>query len=436
MSRRALLKNASVTLSTLALGVSCSSGDDDAVPEAGAGGEGYCGAPSGGASPTGGTGAGAGGRAGTAAGTSGASGASAGTAAGTTGGQAGSAGMTPSDAGPGGDDASMPDAGSGRITVAIVHRTNVDEAVARAAELAGGLEKIQAGQTVFIKINGVSDRAIGTPGIRTSNELIAAVVKLVKTRNPGRIVVGDRSARQFPNTAQVFQNAGIEQAALDAGADEVYAAPSPVDDPDAWLLMQPSDYETSWSAAGGILCMRRIIEADHLINVPTCKNHRYALFSLSMKNFMGAIGDSSRDPIHFTDSVAGSFGPIGRDLAILNQPFAPLLNILDASTALINGGPQGDGVDAVRASPGLVLASRDRIALDAAGVSLLKLELGRTDVPQPDASHETLLSTNPWSFPQIVEAGMRGIGATSAADVELAFDDVADEAALEAIFRA
>ena len=146
--------------------------------------------------------------------------------------------------------------------------------------------------------------------------------------------------------------------------------------------------------------------------------------------------DSSRDPIHFADSVAGSFGPIGRDLAILNQPFSPLLNILDASTALINGGPQGDGSDAVRASPGLVLASRDRIALDAAGVSLIKLELGRNDVPQADAAHETLLSTRPWSFPQIVEAGMRGIGATRAADVDLAFDDVADADALEAIFRA
>jgi uncharacterized protein (DUF362 family) len=259
---------------------------------------------------------------------------------------------------------------------------------------------------------------------------------LVKTRNPGRIVVGDRSARQFPNSMQVFQNAGIEQAALAAGADEVYAAPSPEADPDAWMLLQPTDYETSWSSAGGILCMRRILEADHLINVPTCKNHRYALFSLSMKNFMGAIGDSSRDPIHFGDSIGGNFGPIGRDMAILNQPFSPLLNILDANTALINGGPQGDSADAVRVSPGLVLASRDRIALDAAAVSLIKLELSRTDVAQPDASHETLLATNAWSFPQIIEAGMRGIGATSAADVDLAFDDVPDAAALEALFRA
>jgi uncharacterized protein (DUF362 family) len=428
---------AGATFSTFALGVGCS-GDDGAPPDPGAAGEGICGSAAG-TSSMAGTGGGAGaGVSGSSGGSAGVSGAGAGANAGAGGEpQAGSAGTMSSDGGPnagmtGGEDAG----GSGRSRVAIVRRANLDEAVALAAELAGGLELIQPGQTVFIKINAVSDRAIGTPGIRTSNEMIAAVVRLIKTRNPGRIIVGDRSARQFPNSMEVFQNAGIEQAALDAGADEIYAAPSPTAEPDAWTLMQPPDFETSWSGPGGILCMRRILEADHLINVPTCKNHRYALFSLSMKNFMGAIGDSSRDPIHFGDSIGGNFGPIGRDMAILNQPFSPLLNILDASTALINGGPQGDSADAVRVSPGLVFASRDRIALDAAAVSLIKLELGRTDVPQPDASHETLLATNAWSLPQIVEAGMRGIGATSAADVDLAFDDVPDADALEALFRA
>jgi uncharacterized protein (DUF362 family) len=429
LSRRALLKQAGATFSTLAFGVGCGGDDGGGESEAGAGGEGICGSAAG-TTPSGGTGAGTTG--GSAAGTTGGS---AGTG---TGGmaQAGTGGMAPSDSGVTSDSAVTEDAGSGRTTVAIVHRDNLDDAVARAVELAGGLEAIQPGQSVFIKLNAVSDRAIGTPGIRTSNEMLAAVIKLVKTRDPGRIIVGDRSARQFPDTMEVFRNAGIEEAALAAGADEVYAAPTPEGDPDAWMLLQPESFETSWSAAGGILCMRRILEADHLINVPTCKNHRYALFSMSMKNFIGAIGDSSRDPLHFGDSIAGSFGPIGRDIAILNVPFRPLLNILDASVALINGGPQGDSADAVRATPGLVLASRDRVALDAAGISLIKLELSRTDVPQPDASHTTLMSTNAWSFPQIVEGGMRGLGATSAADVDLAFDDVADQAALETLFRA
>jgi uncharacterized protein (DUF362 family) len=103
---------------------------------------------------------------------------------------------------------------------------------------------------------------------------------------------------------------------------------------------------------------------------------------------------------------------------------------------VINGGPQGDGADTVRVLPGLILASRDRVALDALAVSLIKLELGRNDVPQPDASHTSLVETASWQLPQIIEAAARGLGATSEADVQLAFEDVADAAELEAIFRA
>ena len=39
-----------------------------------------------------------------------------------------------------------------------------------------------------------------------------------------------------------------------------------------------------------------------------------------------------------------------RDIAILNQAFAPLISILDARDALLNGGPEGTGDDAVRES--------------------------------------------------------------------------------------
>lgn len=432
VTRRELLKRTGATLGTFALApiaVACSS-DGDRVPSAGASGtgEGICGGDAGPPLNSAGTSGGTSANAGASAGTS----SSAGTTAGGSAGTGGDSGTTANDASVGGDGGASVPSGA---RVAIVHRENLDEAVARAVELAGGLDAIQPGQSVFIKINGVSDRAIGTAGIRTSNEMIAAVVRLVKQRNPGLIVVGDRSARQFPDTAAVFRNAGIEQAALDAGADEVYAAPSPTSDPSAWMLLQPEGYETTWSAAGGLLAMRRILECDHLINVPTCKNHRYALFSLSMKNFIGAIGDSSRDPLHFGDSIAADFEPIGRDIAVLNGMFSPLMNILDASTALINGGPQGDGADAVRAMPGLVLASRDRCALDAAGVSLIKLEIGRTDVPQPDAAQARLAATSPFSFPQIVHAAALGLGVATHEEAQLIFDDVADADAIEGLFR-
>jgi uncharacterized protein (DUF362 family) len=437
LSRRELLKRTGATLSVLALGNACSnSNDGDGDPAEGASPSTSGAGTSGSGTPAPSAGAGAGptpaGSGGSGAGAPPVAGAP---AAGSPG-SGGSAAEPAIDAGApaGGDGGTAPD--DGRVKVAIVrNNADLDAAVARAVQLAGGIDAIQPGQSVFIKVNAVSDRSLDTPGIRTSNEVMAAVVRLVKQRNPGRIVVGDRSARQFDST-QVFQNAGIEAAALAAGADEVYMAPSSSADPDAWMLVQPPGYESTWQSAGGILVMRKIVESDHLINVPACKNHRYALFTLSMKNFIGAIGDSSRDPLHFAETIASAdFQPIGRDIAVLNQPFSPLINVIDATTALINGGPQGDGADAVRTSPGLILASRDRVALDALAVSLIKLELGRTDVPQPDASHDSLVATGPFPLPQIVEAGMRGIGATTEGEVALLFEDVPDASEIEAIFR-
>lgn len=409
--------------------VACSSsGGDPAEGDAGTGGA--AGTSTGGAATAGGaTGAG-----GTAAGGAVAGGASSSGGA-VTGGAPASGGA--SSGGKAGEGGGSVDSGS-RVSVAVVRASSVDDAVRRAIELAGGLDEIRPGQTVFVKPNAVSDRALGTPGIRTSPEVLAAVVRAVKERDPGRLIVGDRSARQFPDTAGIFERTGLGQAALAAGADEIYAGRSPAEAPGEWVTMQPPSYEGTWGSRGGILAMKRILDADHLINVPTCKDHRYALFSLSMKNFVGAIGDSSRDPLHFADTLGGNFGSIGRDIAVFNQIFAPLLNIVDATTALVNGGPQGDGADAVRTSPGLVLASRDRVALDAAGVSLIQHELETATVRTPDPANPVLRRDTAWSLPQIVNAGALGVGVASAALVDLRFDGVesALAAALEARFRA
>jgi uncharacterized protein (DUF362 family) len=457
ISRRKFLEQAGVAVGAVALGDACSS-DDETGPSqpnsetagtTGAAGQTSSGAGTGSTTTGGASGSAKAGTGGSSATTAGKGSAAAGSGASGTGGsptsgKGGSGGSSPANggagnpspaAGSGGTGTPGMGAPSGKISVGIVSRSNVDEAVAKAIELAGGLDDIKPGQTVFIKPNAVSDRAIGMAGIRTSPEVLAAVVKLVKAKNPGKIIVGDRSARQFPDTARVFSESGLGEAAMMAGADEIYAAKSPAEAPDEWMLQQPPMYETTWRAAGGIYAMKKILESDHLILVPTCKNHRYALYSLSMKLFMGAIGDSSRDPVHFSDSIAGEFTNIGKDLAIMNQMFHPTMVVIDALTALVNGGPQGDGSDAVRTTPGLIFASKDRLAIDAAAVSLIQLELDTATVPTPDASNATLKRDPVWKMPQIVQGIALGIGNGDPANIELKFDGVMRSAEIEAKFR-
>jgi uncharacterized protein (DUF362 family) len=351
--------------------------------------------------------------------------------AGGSGGNAGSGGSArgTGDAGGGGEGGGLP---PGRSAVAIVGASDVERAVRRAIELAGGIDEIGAGQTVFIKPNAVHGSVAGMPGVITGFEVLGAVVRLVKERG-ARVIVGDRSARQVGTSESVFRMSGLTTAMLAAGADEVYPAPRPIDDPSAWVLVQPPRYQETWAAAGGILAMRKILEADHLIDVPVCKNHRWAAFSLAMKNFIGAIGDDSRDPLHFR---VGDADRLGRDIAILNQAFRPLVCVLDALTAVVNGGPEGVGPDRVATTPRLVMASRDRVALDAAGISLIKHQLARTAVPAPDVLHSYTTTTPAWSSHQIRHAIERGLGASGPADVQLRFDSVAIAAELEAMYRA
>ncbi|HKU44196.1 MAG TPA: DUF362 domain-containing protein [Polyangiales bacterium] len=451
ISRRKFLEQAGATVGAAALGAACAS-DDESGPEqpnTTAGSE-AAGQPGPAGSTGAGTGAspmpsaGSGGRPGGAAGSTPAGG-TGGSKPGASGSGGAGTGAAPA-AGTGGSTApvagtgAVPAAGSGgtpppsgKIIVGIVKKPNVDEAVARAVELAGGLDEIKPGQTVFIKPNAVNDRALGMPGIRTSNEVLAAVVKLVKMRMPGKIIVGDRSARTFPDTEGILTRSGMREAVMAAGADEVYGAKSPAEAPDEWMLLQPPMWEVSWRAAGGLYAMKKILEADHLINVPTCKNHQNALYSLSMKAFMGGIGDSSRNSVH----ISNDFNAIGKDLAIMNQMFHPLMNIIDATTALINGGPQGDRPDAVRTSPGIVFASKDRVAVDAAAVSLIQLELDTAMVPMPDPANATLKRNPAWKMPQIVNGIDRKIGnATGPDTVQLMFDGVDKAAMIEAKFRA
>jgi uncharacterized protein (DUF362 family) len=347
------------------------------------------------------------------------------TPAGGSGGAAGSGGEPGGGGGDGGPSSS-------KTTVAIVGATDVDRAVRRAVELAGGLDAIRTGQTVFIKPNVVHAGVVGMPGAITSFEVLGALVRLVKERG-ARVIVGDRSARQVGPSEPIFQRSGLTAAMLAAGADEVYPAPRPFEDPSAWVLVKPPRYEETWSAPGGILAMRKILEADHLIDVPVCKNHRWAAFSLSMKNFIGAIGDDSRDPLHFK---VGDADRLSRDIAILNQIFQPIISVIDALMTVMNGGPEAVYADRVATSTRLVMASRDRVALDAAGLSLIKHQLARNSVPAPDEMHAYNTATPAWGSHQIRHAIERGLGVASPAEVDLRFESVPIAAELEALYRA
>jgi len=98
-------------------------------------------------------------------------------------------------------------------------------------------------------------------------------------------------------------------------------------------------------------------------------------------------------------------------IAEINTAYSTDLIVLDGVEAFVDGGPaQGTRVNA-----NVMLASNDRIAIDAVGVSILR-ELGTT----PEVSRGRVFEQD-----QIARAAELGIGVTLPEQIELITDDPA-----------
>jgi uncharacterized protein (DUF362 family) len=92
-------------------------------------------------------------------------------------------------------------------------------------------------------------------------------------------------------------------------------------------------------------------------------------------------------------------------IAEINEPFKPSLIILDGIEAFVDGGP----MTGKRARGNVLLASNDRVAIDAVGVALLKF-LG---------SNEAIMKRKIFEQEQIARAVELGLGATSPEEIEV-----------------
>jgi uncharacterized protein (DUF362 family) len=180
--------------------------------------------------------------------------------------------------------------------------------------------------------------------------------------------------------------------------------------------------ETHWLR--GFYLSKVVLEADVVIQTCCLKTHRFGgHFTMSLKNSVGLV--AKRVPGgHYDYMYELHASPFQRlMIAEINKFYAVDLVVMDAATAFVSGGPdKGTGVE-----PGLMLASKDRVAVDAAGVAILR-EFGASG----------LVKKPVFELEQIRRAAELGIGARSAEAVELVpLDEQGREAAarIRAVFR-
>lgn len=297
---------------------------------------------------------------------------------------------------------SNPSASTSTTSMLNPHRVVLVSTTDRAAGVHRALELLQPpsfqGRSVFIKPNyNTGDPAPAA----TDPAVLESLVQVIQGEGTSRISVGDRSGMAETRSA-------MQQMRVFALAEKYGFTPVVFDElgREDWQYFDGAG--TNWSR--GFAVAKPVLDADAVVNVCCLKTHRFGgHFTLSLKNTVGAVarwvpgdGHDYMRELHRSENQRLM-------IAEINRAYRPALNLIDGVEAFVGGGPeQGERVRA-----GVMLASRDRIAIDAVGIALLRM-LGTTS----EVSQGSI-----WQQAQIRRAADLGLGAVSAEQVEIVTGD-------------
>ena len=228
--------------------------------------------------------------------------------------------------------------------------STVRQALERALTPLGGMKAVvSAGQTVLVNPNLLSPRS-PDECVTTHPALVAAIVRSCLAAGAARVWVGDSPAGKH-SEASLWEKTGVREAVEKAGG-----------------RMQSFTGPAKPTACGGrhIPVPAWYDEVDVLISVPKLKTHLLTVLTCALKNVYGMVPGEAKSLFH------GDYPSPRSMAAFLVDVFAhfhPALSIVDAVQAM-----EGDGPANGRPAPvGVVLASRDAVALDACATRLLGL---------------------------------------------------------------
>jgi uncharacterized protein (DUF362 family) len=239
---------------------------------------------------------------------------------------------------------------NGKILVAMVHGKDPRPMLEAGLNLLGGMDRLEIkNKTVLIKPNVLNDRP---PPSTTSARVVEAVVEVVRQSGAGHVTVADGSGIIRLPTSDNLVATGIRAAAEHQGATVLALEEHP------WVCVEPKQAR----AMPRYFVSQPVYEADLFINVPVIKTHRFAEYSCSLKNIVGAIHPRYRPSVTF---LSGNWH---ERIAELNLAVHPRLTIADGTTIMIAGGP----TSGTPAAADVLLLSGDRVALDMVALGLLR----------------------------------------------------------------
>jgi len=282
--------------------------------------------------------------------------------------------------------------------VALVSTENRDEGVRKVIDLIG-LKSVRS-KHVVLKPN--FNTADPTPG-STHNDTLRSLVLALQQMGAKEITLAERSG-PGDSTRSVMEKKGIFKLAQELGFNILNLEEL---GSEGWTKVEPA--ESHWN--DGFHFPRIYLEAESIVQTCCLKTHAYGgHFTLSLKNSVGLVplkGYPYMEELHSSRYQR-------QMIAEINAAYSPDLVVLDGVEAFVDGGPdRGTKVDA-----DVILASTDRVAIDAVGVAILRL-LGTT----PEVSQGAIFEQE-----QIARAAELGLGVSSTSGIQLVTGDIRSEA--------
>jgi uncharacterized protein (DUF362 family) len=231
----------------------------------------------------------------------------------------------------------------------------------------------------------------------THLDTLRAIVETLKGANASSITLAERSG--MGDTQEVLEQMGVLDLSRQLGFNTIVLDDIGKQD---WVKFEHEG--THWLR--GFHIAKVFLDTDKMVQTCCLKTHRFGgHFTLSLKNSVGLVAKKVPGGIYdYMWELHGS--PYQRQMiAEINNHYKADLVVMDGIEAFITGGPE----QGQRVAPGVLLASRDRVAIDAVGVSILKMygaggKVGDADVFEQD---------------QLRRAAELGIGVKSADEIEL-----------------
>ncbi len=267
-----------------------------------------------------------------------------------------------------------------------------EEAIQTAIELVGA--PALSGKSVVLKPNFNSAHAF--PG-STHPETLGILSRMIQELGASDLTIADRSG--MGSTRGVMEEIGAFKIAEEHNCKALPLQDLPAE---GWVHIEHPDLH--WSQ--GFHLGKVFRDADAIVQTCCLKTHRFGgHFTLSLKNTVGMVAKRVPGIDHdFMRELHGSDHQ-RRMIAELNLSYEPAIVVMDAVECFTNRGPENGN----RAQPNLILASTDRVALDAVGVSILR-DHGTT---------ENVSKGKVFELEQIKRASELGIGVDRADRVEI-----------------